>query len=1239
MQELGISGGNSENSCLLLMQDSQTSMPMKRVPCSKLGVLCLLLHIGLVVLHLTLLVIWVMHLEHKGVFPLDMQSNLKLITTLTTTAFGIKLALSYNFHKDGTLTAMHDITSAWAGIGSALATLYNQMSLAGSVVGTLSVVGYLGGISILHVTTPSLLSIETFNQSVLSNVQTLGSPQFNASDASDDDSTYAWLLKTSGFVPWIGNLDESQTLGLFNGSIYDVLQDVFPAGKPAQVTAVGYNITCGYLEGVNTDVKTDKKGIATWNISFPQSGTLVHLLSTGPNVIATPYNDSNPDDLLFQNDTLILFTTNVVVDSQGRTGSPVVLKRGMGPNSTVSHVQFLRCTKSIVPQVAMVDSQSGKIIGSTLQPNIFKINSTWQNYTGVSFSPEEAALVGGVSWSDIMRESDETNIGTNFNQSTNFILSTVEEYLMERLKFDPSWLISGVVADPVPVVALHEIENALSALAATILWTAGHIVPDPLGLKYPEIFSDGVIMIDNVRPDLQQRFTVVQTVTPASRLNVVDPTDLNLRVAGLVPIQRWRGVSSVQKSSYVGSYAEPGRHGKTEMEQDSNGSLENLNLKSYVAETSQNSSPALQRTVDLVLHSILLVVHLVLFGLCIAGKTDYELGLSVNLQPTASVLVTVLATACGTIYLVALVYITQKLAIRRDFLRKRTLTANHDSTSSWTGLGSALSVLRSQFKVSTSVPGILSIVSYLGAISLLQLTIPAAFSIETFNLAVSSMTPTTGLPEWSSSNHRSNILFMQKTVPFLMRMGNFAESQTLGLLNSSLYETLDERFPTGGPTEVSAVGMNISCGFLRSNNTRIEEANWFFSFESSTGKHRQELALKATGTNIIASRFTGSEGDSMIFYTTNRVVDSANRTGSRVKLQKPMGPNSTITHLQFFKCTTTLIPQRGKVDSQSGKLIVGSLEPSVHKTSSTWSAYPVHSASPQQIIGTQLMRETTALFKLEDFWFGQSENLNNGQEVNTIPLTYEGLDFMPMTFVNQYLMDLLYLDPTWEMSHVDLTQGSLLNLHDIENALAVEVASMFWIGLYTNTTNAGGGIPALTSGNAVVLHTRLAARLHISKISVSIGAAASAILLVLAVKFCRHAGGPNTSLNGTGLLHMMWLFKDHPDLAEQLERMDNPTDANLRAAGMIRVQLLGTRAINEIHKHGPTLLHSAALSLEPPSRRSCLASTSSPPPLVPVALPPLIRRSLPTLPKLFQLLTSPQLAGASSPSRTVSAPY
>ncbi|KAJ7916393.1 hypothetical protein B0H13DRAFT_1871282 [Mycena leptocephala] len=1172
-------------------------MAMKRVPCSKLGVLCLLLHIGLIILHLALLVVWAMHLEHKGVFPLDMQSNLKLITTLTTTAFGIKLALSYNFHKARTLTAMHDITSAWAGIGSALATLYSQMSLAGSVVGTLSVVGYLGGISILHVTTPSL-SIETFNQSVLSNVQTLGSPQFNASDASDDDSTYAWLLKTSGFVPWIGNLDESQTLGLFNGSIYDVLQDVFPAGKPAQVTAVGYNITCGYLEGVNTDVKTDKEGIATWNISFPQSDTLlVHLLSTVIDLVQVPM--SLPPLItiltLTHNDTLILFTTNVVVDSQGRTGSPVALKREMGPNSTVSHVQFLRCTKSIVPQVAMVDSQSGKIIGSTLQPNIFKINSTWQNYTSLSFGPEEAALVGGVSgfrrdehWNKL--QSVDKFYLVNRLQADSSLICV--KYLMERLNFDPSWLISGVVADPVPVVALHEIENALSALAATILWTAGHIVPDPLGLKYPEIFSDGVIMINNVRPNLQQRSTVVQTVTPASRLNisaglgtsiiifilvissgvisrpsgtfpnntgllqflwffhkhpqlsetltqVVDPTDLNIRVAGLVPIQGWRGVSSVQQSSYVGSYAEPGRHGKTEMEQDSNGSLENLNLQSYVAETSQNPSPALQRTVDLVLHSILLVVHLVLVGLCIAGRTDYELGLSVNLQPTASVLVTVLATACGTIYLATLVYITQKLAIRRDFLQERTLTANHDSASSWTGLGSALSVLRSQFTIPTSVLGILSIVGYLGAIS------PPSH-------------------EWSSSDHRSNILFMQKTLPFLMRMDNFAESQTLGLLNGSLYETLDERYPTGGPTEVSAVGMNISCGFLRSNNTRIEEADWFFSFESITGKHRQELALKATGPNIIASNFTGSEGDSMIFYTTNRVVDSANRTGSRVKLQKPMGPNSTITHLQFFKCTTDLIPQRGKVDSQSGKLIVGSLEPSVHKTSSTWSAYPVHSVTPQQIIGTQLMRETTTLFKLEDFWFGQSENLNNGQEVNTIPLTYEGLDFMPMTFVNQYLMDLLHLDPTWEMSGVDLTQGSLLNLHDIENALAVEVASMFWIGLYTNATNAGGEKPALTSGNAVVPLTRLAARLHISKISVSTGAAASALLLLLAVKFCRHAGGPKTSLNGTGLLHMMWLFKDHPDLAEQLEKVDNPTDANLRAAGMIRVQLLGTRAMNEM---------------------------------------------------------------------------
>jgi hypothetical protein len=51
----------------------------------------------------------------------------------------------------------------------------------------------------------------------------------------------------NSFLPWINNLDESQTLGLFNNSLYEVLQDTNLGSGEAPVSAIGFNISCGYL--------------------------------------------------------------------------------------------------------------------------------------------------------------------------------------------------------------------------------------------------------------------------------------------------------------------------------------------------------------------------------------------------------------------------------------------------------------------------------------------------------------------------------------------------------------------------------------------------------------------------------------------------------------------------------------------------------------------------------------------------------------------------------------------------------------------------------------------------------------------------------------------------------------------------------------------------------------------------------------------------------------------------------
>jgi hypothetical protein len=95
------------------------------------------------------------------------------------------------------------------------------------------------------------------------------------------------------------------------------------------------------------------------------------------------------------NNSIILYTTNDVVDSDGWKGSPVMLKKPMGPNSTVSQLQFLQCSKSLVHQQGAVDIQSRKLDPSSLHPTIYKTHSSWQKYDNSTIPPPDETLIGG----------------------------------------------------------------------------------------------------------------------------------------------------------------------------------------------------------------------------------------------------------------------------------------------------------------------------------------------------------------------------------------------------------------------------------------------------------------------------------------------------------------------------------------------------------------------------------------------------------------------------------------------------------------------------------------------------------------------------------------------------------------------------------------------------------------------------------------------------------------------------
>jgi hypothetical protein len=61
-------------------------------------------------------------------------------------------------------------------------------------------------------------------------------------------ATITFLQNNAAFLPWIGKLN---TLGLSNGTLYEVLTDAQLQNGTATVSAVGFNITCWGLPANN----------------------------------------------------------------------------------------------------------------------------------------------------------------------------------------------------------------------------------------------------------------------------------------------------------------------------------------------------------------------------------------------------------------------------------------------------------------------------------------------------------------------------------------------------------------------------------------------------------------------------------------------------------------------------------------------------------------------------------------------------------------------------------------------------------------------------------------------------------------------------------------------------------------------------------------------------------------------------------------------------------------------------
>lgn len=162
------------------------------------------------------------------------------------------------------LTAVHDISGAWNGIGAAISTLWQQTKIMSAPSAILLAFAYLSCISGLHIISSSVVQFEAFNNTVTSLVpSTLAwpSPSVNLSAL-----TWATISPLLTLWPLL-----STAKGLNGSTLYDVPSSGYTyTGATVKVT----NLTaeCGLLSNLSVGILNTTSGVDIYYVNVTGLG-------------------------------------------------------------------------------------------------------------------------------------------------------------------------------------------------------------------------------------------------------------------------------------------------------------------------------------------------------------------------------------------------------------------------------------------------------------------------------------------------------------------------------------------------------------------------------------------------------------------------------------------------------------------------------------------------------------------------------------------------------------------------------------------------------------------------------------------------------------------------------------------------------------------------------------------------------------------------------------------------------
>ncbi|KAJ7588932.1 hypothetical protein C8J56DRAFT_1049865 [Mycena floridula] len=531
------------------------------------------------------------------------------------------------------------------------------------------------------------------------------------------------------------------------------------------------------------------------------------------------------------------------------------------------------------------------------------------------------------------------------------------------------------------------------------------------------------------------------------------------------------------------------------------------------------------------LHLLLIIIHIVLlianqYG--IAGSVKVKLGRATTIL---SISLIIGSQTFAIVYLMILLYITQRLALRRVLYSTKTITGIHDRQSAWLGLGSAFNSCWNQLSISASVRGVGIITAYLALMAGLKITTPSLLALasvpqnstakvdsklnDPFLLETLQVLPPTSVsggshtirrdePDWD--NPDGSIGLSPSIVRLLQKLKSQDSGFGSGLQDNMVYDVLKNNSGVG-TAEVNSYMMNVSCGMMPGQYTRnVTESATPGQYVSDDGSI---LTIPSIAPNALSIDL--GIADSLWLWTSFNVVDSTEKPAPQIHLNPPINPfnyitlhndsddsdfsttlwNPAIIHalnmsaiyhfnvssISAFSCFLTVSNSTIPVSAETGL----PLQSPERKTSSTWRDVSIFRDGPLTDLWQLLMMSGSSTNVTSSDVCGADKILLGPDESLAAFLNPPACRYLSQA--ESFILDAISVSPSTDQSwlldrpissdNAPSVKIATVPLHELEKAIEDYTAQLFWSALYLsdlrNTAKVQVSMPGIISELQVTL--------------------------------------------------------------------------------------------------------------------------------------------------------------------------